>query len=128
CVARLTEDKSSDIKSELARMVQMDQIAAKIPQGKYKAYSNEEWDSFKDSVFTNHKKSIESLFNKYGFLGFDMVGEDGSNHFWLLVQHCDKYPEFQESVLRSMDKHVKRKNAHPNNYALLYDRVKINAG
>lgn len=128
CGARLTDDRKSVIKSELAQMVQVDQIAAYLPQGKYEAYSKEEWNSFKDSVFTNHKNRIESMFNKYGFLGFDRVGKEGSNHFWLLVQHCDKYPDFQKAVLRSMNKHVKRGNASPNNYAFLYDRVKINAG
>ena len=109
-------------------MVKVDQIAAYIPQGKYKDYTHEQWNNFKDSVFTSDKKRVESMFDNYGFLGFNKVGKDGSNHFWLLVQHCDKYPEFQKKVLKSMDKEVKRGNADSNNYAYLYDRVKVNAG
>lgn len=128
CAARLTEDKKSYLKTELDEMVKVDQVAAYIPQGKYKDYTHEKWNNFKDSVFTSNKIIVESMFDKYGFLGFDKIGKDGSNHFWLLVQHCDKYPEFQIKVLKAMNKEVKRGNADSNNYAYLYDRVKVNAG
>jgi hypothetical protein len=40
---------------ELKAMAEIDQIAAYIPQGKYKQWTTEKWDSFKDSVFTTHK-------------------------------------------------------------------------
>lgn len=127
CVAKLTESKRIQLEKQLKDIVEVDQVAAYIPQGKYKEYSKEQWHKFQDSVFTNNKMKVEAIFNKYGFLGFDKVGKDGSTHFWLLVQHCDKYPEFQKKVLKSMDREVKRRNANPNNYAYLYDRVKVNA-
>ena len=44
------------------------------------------------------------------------------------MQHCDKFPEFQKKILKEMNKEVKKKNANPNNYAYLYDRVEANAG
>lgn len=128
CATRLTNNKKAHLKNELEDMVEIDQIAAYIPQGKYKDYSREQWDNFKDSVFTNNKIKVEAMFNKYGFLGFDKVGKEGSNHFWLLVQHFDKYPEFQKRVLKAMDKEVIMKNANGTDYAYLYDRVKVNAG
>ena len=115
CAAKLTTDKKNYLRNELEEMVKVDQIAAYIPQGKYKEYTHEQWNNFKDSVFTSNKKRVEAMFDKYGFLGFDEVGKDGSNHFWLLVQHSDKYPEFQMKVLKSMDKEVKRGNAESNN-------------
>lgn len=128
CATKLTDNKKVQLKDDLAKMVEIDQIAAYIPQGKYKSYTQEQWDDFQDSVFTSNKKRVESIYKKYGFLGFDKVGKDGSNHFWLLVQHSDKYPEFQKEVLSSMEKEVKNANANSNNYALLYDRVQVNAG
>ncbi|MFT3677415.1 MAG: hypothetical protein QM781_16070 [Chitinophagaceae bacterium] len=128
CAARLTDSKRTSLKNELAEMVKIDQVAASMPQGKYKEYTKDQWNSFKDSVFSSDKRRVEAMFKKYGFLGFDKVGKDGSNHFWLLVQHCDKYPEFQRKVLKAMDKEVKKDNANANNYAYLYDRVKVNAG
>nr|WP_295869469.1 DUF6624 domain-containing protein [uncultured Chitinophaga sp.] len=128
CATRLTDNKKTALKNELAEMVKTDQIAAFIRQGKYKEYSQEQWDRFKDSVYTTHQKRIAVIFRQYGFPGIDMVGKDGSNHFWLLVQHSDKFPEFQVKVLKAMKKEVKKQNANPNNYAYLYDRVQVNAG
>lgn len=128
CATRLTDNKKTALKNELAEMVKTDQVAAFIPQGKYKEYTPEQWERFKDSVFSAHQQRIAAIFRQYGFPGFNMVGKDGSNHFWLLVQHCDKFPEFQTSVLKAMEKEVKKQNANPNNYAYLYDRVQANAG
>jgi len=123
CASKLTNNKKERLKHDLEKMVEIDQIAAYIPKGKYKNYTPEQWDKFQDSVFESNMNSVGSLYRKYGFLGFDKVGKDGSNHFWLLVQHFDKYPQFQKEVLSSMEKEVKKANAHSNNYALLYDRV-----
>ena len=128
CATKLSADKKYQLDIQLKDMVEIDQIAANIPKGKYKDYSKQQWHNFQDSVFTTHKKTVEQMFAKYGFLGFDKVGKEGSNHFWLLVQHCDKFPQFQIRVLKAMDKEVKKENANPNNYAYLYDRVKVNAG
>lgn len=128
CAAKITENKKLQLAKELNDMVVIDQIAASIPRGKYKNYTRDQWDKFKDSVFANDKMKLEILFNKYGFLGFNKVGKDGSNNFWLLVQHLDKYPDFQNKILRAMNKEVLKKNANPANYAYLYDRVHVNAG
>lgn len=128
CAVRFTTDKKIQLGKQLKDMVEVDQIAAYIPTGKYKGYSKEQWHNFQDSVFAVHKEIVAQIFSKYGFLGFNKVGKEGSNHFWLLVQHCDKYPEFQKKLLKAMDKEVKKENADPNNYAYLYDRVKVNAG
>jgi len=128
CAAKLSADKKYQLDIQLKDMVEIDQIAANIPKGKYEEYSKQQWHNFQDSVFATHKKNVEQMFTKYGFLGFDKVGKEGSNHFWLLVQHCDKFPQFQMRVLKAMDKEVKKENANPNNYAYLYDRVKVNAG
>lgn len=117
---KLTLEKKVDLKKELEEMVTTDQVAASRWEDK--------WAVYKDSVFTNHKMRVENMFKDYGFLGFDKVGEDGSNNFWLIIQHCDKFPEFQMEILEAMEKEVKNKNADPNNYAYLYDRVLVNAG
>jgi hypothetical protein len=128
CSSRFTKTERSQLETELKNMVESDQIAAKFPEGKYKDFTNERWNDFKDSVFTDHKLKAEKIFDKYGFPGFDKVGKEGSYHFWLLVQHCDQYPDFQRKVLIAMDNEVKKKNASPHDYAYLYDRVKVNGG
>lgn len=113
---------------ELKKMAELDQIAAFVPQGKYKDWSAERWDAFKDSVFTNQQKRVKEIFDRHGFVGIDLAGEEGSLHFWLIVQHSDHDPEFQRKVLQKMKREVDRQNASASNYALLVDRVRVNTG
>jgi len=113
---------------ELAQMVQTDQVAAYIPQGKYKQLSQEQWKAFQDSVFTTHQERLEEIFKQYGYPGFDLVGKEGSKHFWLMVQHSDHHPDFQKEVLEKMKTQVEKQNADPSNYGFLVDRVNLNTG
>jgi hypothetical protein len=71
---------------------------------------------------------IKPLFDKYGYLGNDKVGDQSSHYFWLLVQHADFHPDFQERVLIKMKEEVDKGNAPIKDYAYLFDRVKVNSG
>lgn len=117
-----------ELADELKAMAKIDQVAAYIPQGKYKEWSKEKWDNFKDSVFRTHKKRMEEIFTEYGYPGYDLVGQDGSNHFWLMVQHSDFDPDFQLRVLEKLQIEVDNKNADGSTFGLLTDRVKLNKG
>ncbi|MFN3996495.1 DUF6624 domain-containing protein [Algoriphagus sp.] len=128
---RIAEKKvefNQGLTSELKEMAEIDQVAANIPEGKYKEWSVEKWNNFKDSVFVNNQIRIEQIFNEFGFVGFDLAGEEGSTHFWLIVQHSDHNPDFQKRVLEKMKMEVEKENANPSSYGLLVDRVKINTG
>lgn len=113
---------------ELSKMVETDQVAAYIPQGKHKDLSEEDWNTFKDSVFTTHEKRLQAMFNENGFIGYDLAGKEGSKNFWLMVQHSDHNPTFQTKVLEKMKVEIDNDNANPSNYGLLVDRVKVNTG
>lgn len=119
---------NQDLADELKKMAEIDQIAAYIPQGEYKKMSSDEWRSFKDSVFTTHQTRLKQIFDQHGFVGFDLAGKDGSQNFWLMVQHSDHTPDFQKQVLEKMKIEVEKGNAKPSNYGLLVDRVKLNTG
>ena len=116
------------VKNELEEMRIIDQYCANNgrPPDKFKNFPAEKWFAFRDSVFNKNQEKIEAYFNKYGYLGFDKVGEHTENTFWLLVQHSDKTVNFQKRVLEKLKIEVDKKNANPSNYALLYDRIKIN--
>lgn len=117
---------NQELANELEEMAAGDQIAAYIPQGKYKELSNGEWSTFKDSIFTSNQKRIEEIFNKYGFVGYDLAGKKGSDDFWIIVQHSDHLPEFQKEVLQKMKIEVDNNNANPANFGLLTDRYYLN--
>jgi hypothetical protein len=120
CSKKLTANKKTSLQQELLQMEKSDQIAA--------SHWEPKWTKYKDSTFSSNKSSVEKMFNQYGFLGFDTVGEPASTAFWLLVQHSDAFPEFQKRILKAMDSQVAKKNANPTHYALLFDRVQVNAG
>ncbi|WP_276483293.1 DUF6624 domain-containing protein [Paraflavitalea pollutisoli] len=112
----------------LRRMTIVDQEAANIRQGKYKDYTLEAWDHFKDSVFKTHAQILEKFFDQHGYPGIDFVGKEGEHDFWLMVQHSDHNPAFQEKVLNAMQKEVQRNNADKKNFAYLTDRLYLNTG
>jgi len=119
---------NQNLTDELKRMEKVDQIAAFIPQGEYAKMSEKEWNSFKDSVYNTHQKRAEQIFNEFGFVGYDLAGKEGSDNFWVLVQHSDHNPEFQKKVLKKMKIQVDKGNATAEFYGYLIDRVNINIG
>ncbi|WP_282019228.1 DUF6624 domain-containing protein [Salegentibacter mishustinae] len=138
CKERVTDQKLSkkkvefnqELAQELQEMVQIDQLAASnaFPPEKYSNLSQEEWEAFKDSIFKNNQKRAEKILDKYGFVGYDLAGKEGSRNFWLIVQHSDHNPDFQNEALEKMEIEVKKENAEPSNFGLLVDRVKLNTG
>lgn len=129
----LTSTEKENLVNKLDSLVVKDQFAAGVPSDEDRKSKGDEkaWEDFtiiKDSIFKSNHREVKEIYKKYGFLGFDKVGEKGSSNFWLMVQHFDFDVEFQEEILKKMEKEVKRKNANPANYAYLRDRVNINKG
>jgi hypothetical protein len=71
---------------------------------------------------------IKPLFDKDGYPGYNKVGIKSSHNFWLLVQHADRHPDFQDSVLVRMKVEADKGNSSLQDYAYLLDRVLINTG
>jgi hypothetical protein len=72
--------------------------------------------------------TLSKVFQTHGFPNYDLVGERGSSNFWLLIQHQDAHPKFQEEVLTKMKAEADRGKASLSDYAYLVDRVKVNTG
>ena len=115
------------LSKRLVKMAEMDQNIMQRPPDHIKMASDRHM-ALIDSVATANYMEAKCIFNQHGFPGFDKVGEEGSKSFWLIVQHCDKWPEFQEQVLKEMEMEVKKGNAHSTYYAYLVDRIKIRSG
>lgn len=71
---------------------------------------------------------LSEIIEEVGYPGIDVIGEEGSHKFWLLVQHQDLKVDFQEKVLTLMKTEVERNNASASDYAYLIDRVAVNQG
>lgn len=70
----------------------------------------------------------KAIFAEFGCPGIDLIGKESAHNFWLIAQHCDSDPEFQEKVLSAMYDQVAKKNADAKDYAYLRDRVSVNRG
>lgn len=67
---------------------------------------------------------LEEQIEQHGWPGRSLVGTDGAHAAWLLVQHADQDPKFQERCLELMT--VAGKNeVQPSDIAYLTDRVLV---
>lgn len=69
---------------------------------------------------------IEKILNEYGWLGADVIGEQGNNTLFLVIQHSDLVT--QVKYLPLMREAVKLGNAQGKDLALLEDRVAMKQG
>lgn len=70
-------------------------------------------------------RRIKDVIDEYGFPTATMVAPDGAGSAFLLVQHQDRHPEFQQFVLEIMSPWVKRGEVDGESFALLTDRVLV---
>jgi hypothetical protein len=69
---------------------------------------------------------LQKIFRQHGFPNYEQVGQNGSHNFWLLMQHQDLHPQFQEEVLAKMKEEADKGKALMTDYVYLLDRVKVN--
>jgi hypothetical protein len=69
---------------------------------------------------------LKDIIDRYGYPDYDLVGMQGAHYWWLLMQHQDAYPHFQEQVLGLMKTAVAQNRASSKDFAYLLDRVLIN--
>lgn len=69
---------------------------------------------------------LEPHIARHGWLGSDLVGGDGAQACWLMVQHAP--PERQEEWLRLMQAAVLDGHAEKRDLVYLQDRVNMHAG
>lgn len=69
---------------------------------------------------------IKSLLDKYGWLGIDVIGEQGNSTMFLVIQHSDIAT--QDKYLPMMREAVKNGKAKGSSLALLEDRVALRKG
>lgn len=81
----------------------------------------------KKIIFESNCKKCIDILNTYGYPNYDLVSEDASNDYWLLVQHCDNNIKFQKKVLKQLEKFSKIGKASITNMAYLRDRVNKNS-
>jgi hypothetical protein len=105
------------LQHKLTRMVRSDQAVRTGKQIDPKAM---------EAVDARHRAEVMSIYKKYGWPTWSLVGHHAAHNYWLLVQH--QAPAIQRELLPSLRRAVAAKEASPQDYAYLYDRVMVGEG
>ncbi len=129
----IEKDFNKELITTLEDMVKIDQEYRNLSS----AYNRGELDTLEysqDKIYIKMRETdslnyfmLAEFVHEYGFLGYNIVGVEGSDNFWLLMQHQDRKPEFQREVLKLMKTEMENDNASKSSYAYLMDRVQVNA-
>lgn len=115
CLAMASQGQSLPaVRAELVEMQKIDQEFRRPGQ------TNEAAQAAADKV---NRKRLKELIASYGWPKISMVGRDGAMAAWLIVQHADDEPEFQNAILEEMLPLVESKEVPTQHYAYLYDRT-----
>ncbi len=71
---------------------------------------------------------LAEILDEHGWPTWDLVGEDGSEAAWVIAQHSDLDPAFQQRALELLRGAVAAGQASPGDLAYLTDRVAAGAG
>jgi hypothetical protein len=71
---------------------------------------------------------MKVIIEAHGWPGKSLVGEDGTNAAWILIQHGRHDPEFLKRCLVLMEEAVSEGEAAPQDLAYLIDNVRMLEG
>lgn len=72
-----------------------------------------------------NRQRMKEIVARYGWPGNSLVGKEGANAAWLLVQHADADRPFQKECLGLMEQAAAKGEASKTNLAYLTDRVLV---
>jgi hypothetical protein len=112
-------EQYDDIKQELIEMGEEDQ--------KMQERALERGEDLDVDLMETHTKRLREIINKIGWPTIDQVGEEASDAAFLIVQHSDHNPSFQEEVLSKMGE-APDHSIPGHHIAYLTDRVRVAEG
>lgn len=111
---------------DLIKRVEQDQAIRNELISKGIEHPNESTLARMQSIDASNTKRMRAIIRKYGWPGPELVGQDGTEAAFLLVQHADL--AFQKEVLPLVEKAYKSGKLSGPSYALLLDRVLVGSG
>ena len=117
--------KYEEVKQQLKDLRQSEIEFVKYYNSSLNEASEEQLNEKRDSHYSDNCDMIKSIFSKYGFVGIDKIGEEGTHNFMEIVIHCFSDNEFQQQVVEEAETELHRKNVKPNDYAILVDKQKV---
>lgn len=123
--------ENNELQIELIKMYVNDQyIRSNLMTELLDKYNLSKKEVIIDSLGMNtderNSERLKKIIDEYGFPTKKMVGKDAMDGIFLIIQHSDKNKEWQKSQLPNVKKAVEKGDMGSQDYAYLYDRIKIN--
>jgi hypothetical protein len=119
--------EKTDLQIKLQLMCDKDQEIRELWVNHRGLESEQEYIDLMLLIDSENEKSVELIIQTYGWPGYNLVGKEGSNNMWALVQHLSNF-ELQKQCLILLEEAVKKNDADPINLAYLKDRVLMHEG
>ncbi|PWI05896.1 hypothetical protein DIZ27_36730 [Streptomyces sp. NWU339] len=113
-----------DLAAELLRRQEEDQAVRLVPAAERTPELMERWRAVDEA----NTAWLRELIAARGWPGEARVGRQAAGAAWLLAQHADRQPDFQQECLKLLSAAVTAGDADPQHGALLEDRVRIAQG
>jgi len=113
------------LREELLLMVERDQSVRNELIGKGADHPDQAMQEKMRSIDADNLARLKVILQKYGWPGPGLVGKDGADAAFLIVQHADYDHAFQKKMLPLIRKEYLAGRQSGNNYALLLDRVLV---
>src|SRR5579864_6739183 len=94
CQSKIDTQLQKDIKSMFTEDQKWRIESQNLNYGKSSAYQETTIDRNMTITDSLNMIKAKAVVTKYGFPGFDLVGEEQSNDFWAIIQHCDNDVKF----------------------------------
>ncbi|WP_348731519.1 DUF6624 domain-containing protein [Rheinheimera texasensis] len=82
----------------------------------------------KQQIYLQNQRWLQQQLQAAGWFDISKTSADASQAAWLMVQHADWDPQWQQQVLQLLQPKVKQGEFQPRYFAYLADRVAINTG
>ncbi len=116
----------AELRDELLKMMAADQELRNQLSGQNASNVRLVWKM--NALDMQHTARLKEIVEDVGWPGKSIVGEDGALAAWLLVQHADLDPKFQEQCLKLMEQALREGEVAAKDVAYLTDRVRVNQG
>jgi len=97
--------------------------------------NDEQYQSFKTGISKRvieidefNTAELQKMLKGRGWFRDDLDGRGAANDAWLIAQHADRNPEFQDEALILIEAELDAPGVSKSNYAYLYDRVQMRFG
>ena len=109
---------------EFRQELRLELLGMEAEDQRYRRPGNQDT-SKADAINTAHLRRLKQIVAEVGWPGISMVGEDGAQAAWLLVQHADQDRAYQREILALIEPLVAVGEVSPETFAYLYDRVNL---